>query len=148
MRHEDYLKASRYWTEHDAAESEARRMDGAALRSAIDKFLSSHNTLALATCADGLPRCTPLEYGWHDGALWIFSEGGRKFLGLEPVAPAQDAPVSCAIFEPYTGFGKLASAQVTGRASIVDPASPEFAAAAAAKGYPPRASPCSPSACS
>lgn len=136
MEHEDYLKAAVYWTDHDSAEPADQHMDDEALRSAVEAFLAGHDTLALATCANGLPRCTPLEYGWHDGALWVFSEGGRKFLGLEPVAPALDAPVSCAVFESYAGFGKLESAQVTGRASIVNPASPAFAAAAAAKGIP------------
>lgn len=40
------------------------------------------------------------------------------------------------MFEPYAGFGKLASIQVTGTAEIVDPESAEYAAAAAAKGIP------------
>lgn len=159
MEHADYLKAAAYWIDRDAAEPAAQHMDESSLHAAIDAFLAGHNTLALATCADGIPRCTPLEYSWHDGAIWIFSEGGRKFLGLEPLdlaasKPASGerlkslnvnakhtafvpgVPVSCAIFESYAGFGKLASAQVSGLAEVVDADSPAFTAAAAAKGIP------------
>lgn len=138
MDHAGYQAAARYWTERDAEVSPAERMDDGALRQAVGDFLASHDTLALATCADGAPRCTPLEYAWRDGAIWIFSEGGRKFLGLEPSAGdgSDTAPVSCAVFEPYAGFGKLRSAQVTGRAEVIGPDDPAFAEAAAAKGIP------------
>jgi nitroimidazol reductase NimA-like FMN-containing flavoprotein (pyridoxamine 5'-phosphate oxidase superfamily) len=76
-------------------------------------------------------RCTPLEYVWRDGAIWIFTEGGLKFHALR-----KNLRVSLAVFEPYAGFGKLASIQVAGTAEIVDPESAEYAAAAAAKGIP------------
>lgn len=46
-----------------------------------------------------------------------------------------------AVFEPYGGFGKLASVQVTGVAELVDSEAPEFADAAAAKGLPASALP-------
>lgn len=139
MDHEEYRQAARYWTERDRALPAAERMDAAALRTEIDSFLASHNTLALAPCAHGIPRCTPLEYGWRDGAFWIFSEGGLKFLGLEPSTMKGTGgaiTVSCAVFEPYAGFGTLQSAQITGRARVIDPEDPAFTAAAAAKGIP------------
>lgn len=81
-------------------------------------------------------RCTPLEYAWRDGAVWIFSEGGLKFCALK-----ENQNVSLAVFEPYDGFGTLASVQVTGVAEVVDPESPAFADAAAAKGLPAAALP-------
>ena len=28
-------------------------------------------------------RCTPIEYSFHDGKFWMFSEGGEKFIGLD-----------------------------------------------------------------
>lgn len=136
MDHKEFEEAARYWTDRDTEAPEDRLMPAGELREAVNAFLSGHDTCALATCADGTPRCTPLEYGWHDGAIWIFSEGGRKFRGLEPTSGRHAAPVSLAVFEPYAGFGKLRSLQVQGEAEVVDPASPEFARAAEAKHIP------------
>lgn len=128
MTPEEYDRAAEYWTEREDAE---RRMPEDELRDAIDRFLAAHNTCALATGSGDFVRCTPLEYSWRDGAIWIFSEGGLKFRGLKG-----NDRVSVAVFEPYTGFGKLASAQITGVAKIIDADDPAFAAAAAAKGIP------------
>ena len=128
MTPEEFDQAAAYWTNREDAE---KRVPEAELRVDIDRFLSAHNTCALATGAGDFVRCTPLEYAWRDETLWIFSEGGLKFRGLR-----DNKNVSVAIFEPYDGFGKLASAQVTGIAELVDASGPEFAAAAAAKGIP------------
>lgn len=142
MQHDDFERAARYWTDRDAALVASERMPREALEEAIDAFLAERTTCALATaapsCGSGAPfvRCTPLEYGWHDRAFWIFSEGGLKFRGLEPVAGADGAPVALSVFDTYAGFGKLKSVQAEGIAHIVDPASSEFAAAAAAKHIP------------
>ncbi len=128
MDAKEYEEAANYWV---AREVGTKRMPADELWAAIDAFLSSHNTCALATGAGDFVRCTPLEYAWRDGAFWLFSEGGLKFRGL-----ASNKNVSLAVYEPYGGFGTLESAQVTGIAEIVDPASPEFAQAAAAKNIP------------
>lgn len=126
MTHEQFEQAASYWT---SRESDARRMPEDELRKELDGFLGAHNTCALATGYDGFVRCTPLEYAWRGGAFWIFSEGGLKFRALE-----HNTHVSLAVFEQYGGFGSLASAQVTGEAQVVDPASDEFAEAALARG--------------
>lgn len=126
MDHEQFEQAANYWT---AKEPDAKRMPEDELRKRIDKFLESHNTCAFACGYGDFVRCTPLEYSWHDGALWIFSEGGLKFRALE-----RNRNVSVAVFERYEGFGTLESAQITGTAQIVDSESDEFAEAAAAKG--------------
>lgn len=128
MTPEEFDKTAAYWTEKEVGE---KRMPQDELRAAIDAFLAAHNTCALATGSGDFVRCTPLEYAWRDGAIWIFSEGGLKFRGLK-----DNANVSAAIFEPYDGFGKLASAQVTGTAVLIDADDPAFAEAAAAKGIP------------
>lgn len=52
----------------------------------------------------------------HDGKFWMFSEGGRKFIGLE-----KNSPVCLAIYDKYDGFGNLRSLQVTGIAAMVEP---------------------------
>ena len=131
MNHEDFERAASYWECKEKERDVNANMPPTELRTAIDDFLSSHNTCALATGAGDFVRCTPLEYLWHDGAFWIFSEGGRKFTGLE-----HNGNVCLAVYEPYTGFGKLASVQVAGRAEVVDPASPEFVQAMGYRGIP------------
>ena len=128
MSPEEFDKAAAYWTSKEDSE---KRMPKDELRTAIDAFLTGHNTCALATGSGDFVRCTPLEYAWRDGAIWIFSEGGLKFRGLK-----DNANVSVAVFEPYDGFGKLASAQVTGTAELIPGNDPAFAEAAAAKGIP------------
>ena len=61
---------------------------------------------------------------------------GAKFRGLEPTAGASSAPVSVAVFEPTAKSTQLKSAQVMGRATVVDPSSSEFYQAVAEKGVP------------
>lgn len=126
MNHEEFEQAASYWTSREA---DVRRMPEDELREEVDGFLASHNTCALATGYGGFVRCTPLEYAWCDGAFWIFSEGGLKFKALE-----HNDNVSLAVFDGYDGFGSLASAQVTGKAQVVDPESDEFAQAVVARG--------------
>ena len=128
MTPEEFDQAAVYWTDKENGE---KRMPEDELRSAIDTFLTGHNTCALATGSGDFVRCTPLEYAWRADAIWIFSEGGLKFRGLKG-----NDKVSVAVFEPYDGFGKLASAQVTGTAKLVAADDPAFAEAAAAKGIP------------
>lgn len=131
MNHRDYEQAADYWDRKEAERDASADMPEAKLRSAVDGFLSNHNTCALATGKGDFVRCTPLEYLWCDGTFWIFSEGGKKFTGLE-----HNSNVCLAVYEPYAGFGKLASIQVMGRAEIVDPASPEFVQAMGYRGIP------------
>lgn len=78
-----------------------------------------------------LSRNTPIEYSYHDGCFWMFSEGGEKFVGLE-----KNPNVCIAIFDKYAGFGSLKELQVMGGASIVEPFSAEYNAHAAVKKIP------------
>lgn len=133
MTNDDYDKAAARWASKEAS---SVRMPADELRAEADAFLSSRNTCALACGAGDFVRCTPLEYVWRDGSFWIFSEGGLKFRALK-----LNKNVSLAVFEPYGGFGKLASAQVTGTVELIDPESDEFAEAVAAKGLPASALP-------
>ena len=63
-----------------------------ALKQAVEKYIQENNTCALATGSGDYVRCTPIEYSYHDGKFWMFSEGGEKFIGLE-----KNANVSLAI---------------------------------------------------
>ena len=58
----------------------------------------------------------------------MFSEGGRKFIGLE-----KNSHVCLAIYDKYDGFGNLRSLQVTGD---VEPFSEEYNTHAAFKKIP------------
>ena len=115
--------AARYWEEKDA---EGVKLDRVRLRAMIEAYLQTNNTCALATGAGRYVRCTPIEYSWHDGCFWMFSEGGRKFTGL-----AENPNVSLAVYDRYEGFGKLHGLQVTGTARLVEPFSEEYLAHAA-----------------
>ena len=66
-----------------------------------------------------------------DGKFWMFSEGGRKFIGLE-----KNSHVCLAIYDKYDGFGNLRSLQVTGIAAMVEPFSEEYNTHAAFKKIP------------
>ncbi len=106
-------------------------MDASVLRTKITEYITANNTCALATGADGFIRNTPIEYSYHDGCFWMFSEGGEKFVGLE-----KNPNVCIAIFDKYAGFGSLKGLQVMGVASIIEPFSAEYNAHAAVKKIP------------
>lgn len=134
MKHEDYERAATYWTRKDedaAGKAGSAKMDADQLQQEIEAFLAEHNTCALATGTGAHLRCTPLEYTYHDGAFWIFSEGGRKFLGLE-----KSPHVALAVYERYEGFGSLGSVQVEGTAQALLPEDDGYASAAAFRHIP------------
>ncbi len=114
----NYKEASEYWIRKD---KDGVKMEKDDLFKRIDSFISSHNTMALATGAGGEVRCTPLEYNYYDGFFYIFSEGGLKFKYLE-----KNKNVSAAIFESYSGFGNIHSLQIQGRIEIVEEDAQEF----------------------
>ena len=126
MTHEEFEKAAHYW---DNKEQTAMPED--ALKQAVLKYIGENNTCALATGTGDYVRCTPIEYSFHDGKFWMFSEGGRKFIGLE-----KNSHVCLAIYDKYDGFGNLRSLQVTGIAAMVEPFSEEYNAHAAFKKIP------------
>ena len=126
MTHEEFEKAAHHW---DNKEQTAMPED--ALKQAVLKYIGENNTCALATGTGDYVRCTPIEYSFHDGKFWMFSEGGRKINGLE-----KNSHVCLAIYDKYDGFGNLSSLQVTGIAAMVEPFSEEYNAHAAFKKIP------------
>lgn len=112
MKDEQFIKAAGFWDRKDAEE---KKMDPEEVLKEAASFLESHKICALATGGGANIRVTPLEYTAHDGAVWIFSEGGRKFLGLR-----ENPIVSLSVFETNPEFGKLHSLQMTGEASVLD----------------------------
>lgn len=123
MTHEEFQAAVNYWKEKDA---KSVRMERSKLAEAVEAYIRSKNTGALATGAGDFVRCTPLEYSYHDGFFWIFSEGGEKFIALE-----KNSNVCLAIFDGYGAPGGLHGMQVMGRAEMVEPFSEEYMSHAA-----------------
>ena len=128
MDEEAYQEAIHFWK---AKEKDAVKLEPARCREKIEAFLQSRNTCALATGCGDQVRCTPLEYGYHDGAFWIFSEGGEKFRALE-----HQKKVSLAVYDTYDGFGSLNSVQIQGTAAVIEPDAPAYERAAAWKKIP------------
>ena len=108
-----------------------KEMPADELKSLVEEFLRSSAVCALATGTGDYVRCTPLEYSFHDGQFWIFTEGGEKFIGLE-----KNKNVSLAVFEKNPDFGELKSVQVMGTAKLIEPMSAEYIAHAEYKKIP------------
>ena len=126
MTPEEYRKAADFWKT-----KECKAMPVEQLKPVVEEFLSNNAVCALATGTGDYVRCTPLEYSYHDGRLWIFTEGGEKFIGLE-----KNKNVSLAVFEKNPNFGELRSVQVMGKCAIIEPMSAEYVAYAEYKKIP------------
>ena len=126
MTTEEYKKAATYWTS-----KERKEMPKDQLKSIVEEYLSTGSVCALATGTGDYVRCTPLEYSYHDGKFWIFTEGGEKFIGLE-----KNNNVSLAVFDKTPSFGELKSVQVMGKVTIIEPMSAEYVAHAEYKKIP------------
>ena len=120
--------AERYWDDKDA---DSVKLDREKLRTVVEDYLKANNTCALATGTGDYVRCTPIEYSYHDGCFWMFSEGGKKFIGL-----AENDHVCLTVYDKYEGFGKLRGVQVMGRAELVEPFSDVYNAHAAFRKLP------------
>ena len=77
MTHEQFKKAADYWKN-----KEMTAMPKEELKKAVEEYIASNNTCALATGTGDYVRCTPIEYSYHNDKFWMFSEGGEKFIGL------------------------------------------------------------------
>jgi flavodoxin len=86
------------------------------VRRHIETFLERHNSCVLSTGHGDEVRGTPLEYWYHDGHIYLVSEGGRKFAYL-----ALNQNVSVTVFNNYKGLETIAGLQIEGLARLVDP---------------------------
>lgn len=128
MTEEEYERAALFWEERDAEE---KQMKPEKLRIVVEDFLKSHRICVLASGDVQFIRCTPLEYVWKDGALWVFSEGGKKFLALK-----NNKHVAVTVFEQNCEFGKLQSMQFDGSVEMIEPFSEAYNAIAAFRKIP------------
>lgn len=118
MEHNEYVKASAFWTDKDKAGKKADPQT--VYEDAVKLFLANKNC-ALATGYGDFVRCTPVDYTFHDGAFWIFTEGGMKFYALE-----HNKNVSLSIYDRNSDFGTMLSVQVMGKAELIEPYSDEY----------------------
>ena len=112
MKSNEYKKAINFWNK-----KEVKKMPAELLKAAVEEFFFNNAVCALATGAGSYVRCTPLEYSYHDGKFWIFTEGGEKFIGL-----GVNKNVSLAVFDKNPNFGELKGVQVMGVAELIEPA--------------------------
>ena len=117
MEREELMKAAGYWDEKDR---NTKMADRDAVYAAAEAIATSFKSSVLATDSGGV-RCTPSGQTCHDGALWIFSEGGRKFANI-----LNNSKVSLAVFDQNGTFGNLRSVQVMGTAEFIEPFSEEY----------------------
>lgn len=128
MTHEDYERAANHWK---VKEADSKKVKREVLLAKAEEFIKANNTCALATGTGDFVRCTPIEYTYHDGVFWMFSEGGEKFIALE-----LNKNVCLAIYDKYKGFGNLKGMQVTGVADVIEPFSNEYISIAEFKKIP------------
>ena len=84
------------------------------LEKRIIEFLKEQNMCVLATCGDGLPRATPIEYHSKGITIYFVGEPGTKLENMK-----KNPNVSIGIFLPYTGWDSAKGAQISGKAKII-----------------------------
>jgi nitroimidazol reductase NimA-like FMN-containing flavoprotein (pyridoxamine 5'-phosphate oxidase superfamily) len=99
-----------------------RPMPTKVLEERIIEFLKEQNMCVLATCGDGLPRATPIEYHSIGITIYFVGEPGKKLENMK-----KNPNVSIGIFLPYIGWDSAKGVQITGKAKIISTAnSTEF----------------------
>jgi menaquinone-dependent protoporphyrinogen IX oxidase/nitroimidazol reductase NimA-like FMN-containing flavoprotein (pyridoxamine 5'-phosphate oxidase superfamily) len=91
------------------------KLEDKKLKTAIDEFLSSHNTCTLATCHLDSVRATPIEYNYYNSIIYLLSEGGEKFANL-----LLNKNVSVSVYEDFDKMNNLKGMQITGHASLIE----------------------------
>ena len=99
---------------------EAKNMPTEELEKHIVQFLKEQNMCVLATCTNGVPRATPIEYHSKGITMYFMGEPGTKMKNI-----ADNPNVSVGIFLPYTGWDSAKGAQITGKATVISRNSPE-----------------------
>jgi len=84
------------------------------LEKRIIQFLKAQNMCVLATCGDGVPRATPIEYHSKGLTMYFVGEPGTKLKNI-----AENPNVSIGIFLPYEGWDSAKGTQITGKARII-----------------------------
>jgi nitroimidazol reductase NimA-like FMN-containing flavoprotein (pyridoxamine 5'-phosphate oxidase superfamily) len=96
------------------------KMSAKVLEERIIEFLKKQNMCVLATCEDGVPRATPIEYHSKGITIYFVGEPGTKLKNIK-----NNPNVSIGIFLPYKGWNSAKGAQITGRAKIISRQDPD-----------------------
>jgi uncharacterized protein YhbP (UPF0306 family) len=93
-----------------------KRLTPEELKERIISFLQEQKICTLATCAQNIPRSTPVRYRSQGLTVYILTEGGGKVKNI------RDNPnVSLSIVGEYTGFQSVTGLQAWGKAVIIKP---------------------------
>lgn len=90
------------------------RLSDDELRERIIRFLKDHTICTLATCANNIPRATPVRYRSHGLDIFILTEGGGKLKNI-----MENQNVSVSITSDYSGFKSVTGLQLWGIAEII-----------------------------
>ncbi|AOY75144.1 pyridoxamine 5'-phosphate oxidase family protein [Clostridium formicaceticum] len=91
-----------------------RKMAPLELRQHIIEFLREHKSASLATCKDGIARCSPVQYFLGEEMdLYILSAGGEKFKAIQ-----QNPNVCLLVNTEYINYKRIKGIQVFGQATI------------------------------
>ena len=110
MLKEELKCLSNYWFEKDKT---AKMVSDEKAREVIDAIINSKCNGVLGTCSDNVPRCTPVDYTYYNGSIYIMTEGGRKLAGI-----IDGNPVAFSIYNSNGTFGNLHSVQIEGKAEV------------------------------
>ena len=100
----------------DILKKKAKRLSKDELKKEIIKFLSENKICTLATCANNIPRSTPLRYRNKGLAIYIFTEGGGKLKNI-----LENPNISVSLYGDYSGFESVKGLQMWGKAEIIKP---------------------------
>lgn len=128
MTESEFREASEYWLKKDR---ESPAMPREELEQKIEEYLQKNKVAALATGSGSHIRSTPIEYSFHDQALWMFSEGGLKFRGIE-----ENEYAAISIYSSDPTFGRLSGMQLAGKITLPEPFGDEYNRAAEYKNIP------------
>jgi hypothetical protein len=81
------------------------------LEGLITGFLLSEPLCVLATCSEGSPRASTVEFFPSGTTIYILTEGGRKLENIR-----KNPRVSVAVHGPFGGWEGLRGLQITGTA--------------------------------
>jgi len=104
-----------------AVSSERMPMNDEDLERMIAGFMKTQGMCVLATCFNGEPRASAVEFFPAGTTLYVLTEGGRKLENIE-----KNSHVSVAIHTQFTGWDSIKGIQITGTAEIGESGSKTF----------------------
>ena len=87
----------------------------------IVRFLTSHNMCVLATCANNVPRATPIEYYSEGTTIYLMTDEGTKLNNIRT-----NPVVSIGINDPLTDWLSIRGIQITGTARLIKDDNPDY----------------------